>query len=186
MGCDPKGMDPVNQFALVIYIPDPLGRFLDDLRRELVPGCSPHAHVSVLPPRPLSGEHEAACSQARALAEEFAPFEITAGEIEIFPITNVIYIGVECGAEELRRMHRAMATGSFQFIEPFPYHPHITVAQEFPPELVSPLYERARQRWKEYSGPRTFRAEQMHFVQNTAQKRWMDLQQIWLGAVPVL
>jgi len=28
----------LNVFALVIYIPDPLGRFLDDLRRELVPG----------------------------------------------------------------------------------------------------------------------------------------------------
>ena len=41
----------MNQFALVIYIPDPLGRFLDDLRRELAPDCVPHAHVSVLPPQ---------------------------------------------------------------------------------------------------------------------------------------
>jgi hypothetical protein len=44
----------LNVFALVIYIGDPLGRFLDDLRRELSPQCNPHAHVSVLPPRPLS------------------------------------------------------------------------------------------------------------------------------------
>ena len=40
----------LNVFALVVYIPDPLGRFLDDLRRELVPHYNPHAHVSVLPP----------------------------------------------------------------------------------------------------------------------------------------
>ena len=33
----------LNVFALVIYIPDPLGQFLDDLRRELVPHYNPHA-----------------------------------------------------------------------------------------------------------------------------------------------
>ena len=36
----------LNVFALVIYVPGPLGKFLDDLRRKLVPGCNPHAHVS--------------------------------------------------------------------------------------------------------------------------------------------
>ena len=53
----------LNVFALVIYIPDPLGRFLDDLRRELVPGCNPHAHVSVLPPRPLAVDWQVASEQ---------------------------------------------------------------------------------------------------------------------------
>ena len=57
----------LNVFALVIYIPDPLGRFLDDLRRELVPGCNPHAHVSVLPPRPLAVDWQVASEQVKAL-----------------------------------------------------------------------------------------------------------------------
>src|ERR1035438_9490908 len=61
MDFHPNGMlsqipaeERLNVFALVIYIHDPLGSFLDDLRRQLVPGCNPHAHVSVLPPRPLA------------------------------------------------------------------------------------------------------------------------------------
>ena len=57
----------LNVFALVIYIPGPLGKFLDDLRRELVPSYNPHAHVSVLPPRPLAVDWRLASDQARAL-----------------------------------------------------------------------------------------------------------------------
>ena len=67
MGFNPNGVlsrvpaeQRLNVFALVIYIPDPLGRFLDDLRTELVPGCNPHAHVSVLPPRPLAVDWQVA------------------------------------------------------------------------------------------------------------------------------
>lgn len=45
--------EKLNVFALVIYIADPLGGFLDDLRRELIPHYNPHAHISVLPPRPI-------------------------------------------------------------------------------------------------------------------------------------
>src|ERR1035438_4772117 len=110
MGFDPNGMlsrvpaeERLNVFALVIYIPDPLGRFLDDLRRELAPHPNPHAHVTVLPPRPL-----AAAGQARALTEGWAPFEIELAGLQIFPVTNVIYIQIGAGAEELWRMHAAM------------------------------------------------------------------------------
>src|SRR5689334_3885027 len=78
-------------FALVIYIPDPLGRFLDDLRRELVPHYNPHAHVSVLPPRTLSVAVATASEQARALVEGFNPFEVELTDIGIFPHTDVIY-----------------------------------------------------------------------------------------------
>ena len=60
MGCNENGVpsrpsleERLNVFALVVYIPGPLGVFLDELRRELVPHYNPHAHVSVLPPRPL-------------------------------------------------------------------------------------------------------------------------------------
>ena len=119
----------LNVFALVIYIPGPLGEFLDDLRRELVPGCNPHAHVSVLPPRPLAGEWQVASSQTRALADSWAPFEVELTGIDIFPVTDVIYIQVGAGAAELRRMHVAMNAGTLEFKDPFPYHPHIKIGR---------------------------------------------------------
>jgi 2'-5' RNA ligase len=173
-------MEGLNQFALVIYFPDPLARFLDELRIELVAGCRPHAHVTVLPPRPIA-DVDAALEAARIMTPEFPPFEIKAGEVEVFPQTNVIYIGVEKGGEELRAMHEAMNTGPLAFDEPYVYHPHITLAQEFPAADTARLEALARERWQTYTGPRSFHAEMVEFVQNTSQKCWLDLATFGLG-----
>ena len=67
MLCDSSGQDVVNSFSLVAYIPDPLRKFLDDLRRELVPGCVPNAHVTILPPRPPF-RHPGGCHRNHPLA----------------------------------------------------------------------------------------------------------------------
>src|SRR5712692_8234319 len=96
------GAERINLFALVVYIPDPLARFLDDLRKELVPDCLPRAHATILPPRPLSAATDAAIEQARTVAGGFAPFDITTGDVEIFPTTDVIYISIKQGERELR------------------------------------------------------------------------------------
>src|SRR5436190_22525291 len=119
MGVSSNGAARINLFALVVYIPDPLGGFLDDLRRELVPGCLPHAHVTILPPRPLGQDIGAAIEQARSIVSEFAPFEIVAGEVEIFPETDVVYIGIKQGEREMREMYHALNQGALAFKEPF-------------------------------------------------------------------
>jgi len=173
----------LNVFALVIYIADPLGQFLDDLRRELAPGCDPHAHVSVLPPRPLPVDWRTAAEQVRTLTESWAAFDVELTDIVIFPVTNVIYLEVGKGASGLKSMHRAMNQGPLGFEEPFPYHPHITVAQEIPAGQVAAVHELARKRWREYRGSRTFRADRTVFVQNTLRNCWIDLAGYSLGAI---
>jgi 2'-5' RNA ligase len=184
MGCHPNGdQSPVH--ALVIYIPDPLGKFLDELRRELVPGCNPHAHVSVLPPRTLTADWQAAAEQVRECAGSWPPFEIALGEIRIFPVTNVIYLDLASGADEMYRMHGAMSSGALQFPEPFKYHPHVTLAQELRPEDVDDVQIRAQQRWAEYRGPRRFCVEKAAFVKNTSGNCWADLGVFSLNVVPV-
>jgi hypothetical protein len=72
----------LNVFALVTYIPGPLGQFLDDMRRKLVPGCNPHAHVSLLPPRPLAVDWPVASEQVRRILNSWNPFEIELTGIE--------------------------------------------------------------------------------------------------------
>jgi len=186
MGFASDGRDRVNQFALVIYIPDPLGRFVNDLRLELAPSCRPHAHVSVLPPRPLGCPWQLACKEARALAEEFTPFEIEATGTAIFPLSKVIYLEIGNGARELHRMHERLTRANLAHDEPYPYHPHITLAQELPPEAVADAYELARRRWNAYMGPRSFTAERAAFVQNTADNHWLDLAGFSLSGVPAL
>lgn len=192
MSCESNGTqrrvpaeERLNVFALVIYLPEPLGRFLDDLRCELVPQDKPHAHVSVLPPRPLAVDYLIASEQVRALTETWSPFEIELINIEVFPVTNVIYLELGAGAAELRRLHAAMNSRVLEFHEPFPYHPHVTLAQELPASEVTAAHALARRRWQSYQGKRSFRAERAVFVQNTLQNCWVDLVEFGLGTVVV-
>src|ERR1700733_8037347 len=98
----------LNVFALVIYVPGALGQFLDDLRRKLVPGCNPHAHVSLLPQRPLAVYWPVGSEKVRPVLNGLTPFEIELTSVEIFPVTNVIYIQLGRGSVELRQVHQAM------------------------------------------------------------------------------
>ncbi len=177
--------DRLNVFALVIYIPGELGKFLDELRRELVPGCNPHAHVSLLPPRPLSVNWRVAADQVRTTLESCDPFEIELTRIEVFPVTDVIYLEVGRGSPELFRVHEAMNAGALGFQDPFPYHPHVTLAQQLAAGEVAATTEKAHHLWREYTGPRRFPADHAAFVQNSLGDCWIDLAQYSLGGSPV-
>jgi 2'-5' RNA ligase len=192
MGSDSNGVmtgvpaeERLNVYALVIYIPDPLGGFLDDLRRELAPACNPHAHVSMLPPRPLAVDWQVAGEQVRGLTETHPPFAAGLAEVRIFPVTNVTYIEVGAGASELHHMHDAINRDALAFAEPFAYYPHITLAQQIEQDQVQAVHELAERRWKEFTGPKAFRAERAAFVQNTMGNCWIDLAEFRFGAVAV-
>jgi 2'-5' RNA ligase len=186
MLCGDDGAQPINCFALVTYIPGELGAFLDDLRRDLVPGCLPRAHVTVLPPRTLAGPTELAVEELDREIKDLAAFEIESRAVEVFEETSVIYIGLGSGRGELRRIHDILNAGQLRYQEPFPYHPHITVAQEFQREQVEELKQEAQRRWAEYKGNRNFPVESITFVQNTSRNRWLDLAHWTLGAVPTV
>jgi 2'-5' RNA ligase len=172
-------------YALVIYIPDPLGRFLDDLRRELAPKCNPHAHVSVLPPRALTVNWEVASRHARPIAEGCAGFDVELTRVQVFSATNVIYLEIGEGAARLQELHAALSTGVLAFPEPYAYHPHVTLAQEFPSEQLPGMKELAERRWREFRGSKTFRAERAVFVRNTEGDCWQDLATYSIGSVLV-
>ncbi len=180
-----NGVDRESLFALVVYIPDPLGKFLDKLRKDLVPECDPHAHVSVLPPRTLQVEPEKACDEIRRHAEKFPPFEIALGPVRKFTGTDVIYLEVEKGAEQLQAMHARMAAGPLRFNEPYVYHPHVTLAQGIKPEKVEELFAAATEAWKQYRDAPRFRAERAVFVRNSTGQCWEDLAELELGVIRV-
>jgi 2'-5' RNA ligase len=178
---DPAAWDRINSFALVSYIPEPLAGFLDRLRQELVPNCFLRAHVTILPPRPISSTPEAAWETVRTLASRYAPFDVAMTQLEVFPVSDVIHIGIGGGREQLERMHDGLNVEGLKFVEPYPYHPHITLAQELKGDEVDELARVARVRWTEYPLPKTFRVEKAFFVQNTRRKQWLDLGECALG-----
>ena len=188
MLCSGKGVAPgsatslVGQFALVSYIPEPLAGFLDRLRLELTPGCKPHAHVTVLPPRPLEGELKETIQCLAAHCRDAASFTVRLGEVEVFPVSNVIYVNLCFGNDELHSMYRELNSGSLCCPERFPYHPHITIGQHLSPEDVGDAAALARKRWAEYRGPREFQVETLTFVQQVAPEMWVDLAELPLMA----
>lgn len=183
-GCT-NGAEHINLFALVIYIPDPLARFLDDLRRELTPGCLPRAHVTILPPRPLIFSVDAATERARSVVSGSAPFDVLLGGVQIFQSTDVIYLAIKDGEKELRELYLTLNTGSLAADEQFPFEPHITLAQEMEPGQVQEIFELARKRWAAYRYPRRFRAERAFFVQSRDDGTWVDLAEFRFQGVPV-
>lgn len=172
----PKGAaGRINQYALVAYINGRLGDFLLQLRQEIVPGCQLRSHVSILPPRPLTGQEEDAAAFVQESGRHQAGFGVDLGEIEIFPVTNVIYIAIAAGLGELHTMHGKFNGAGLQYTEPFKYHPHITLAQELSEAEHPAALQLCQARWKEYTGPRHFPVETLTFVKNTSICGWVDL-----------
>ncbi|HEY6393622.1 MAG TPA: 2'-5' RNA ligase family protein [Bryobacteraceae bacterium] len=171
----PSVGDRINSFALVSYIPEPLAGFLDRLRQELVPNCFLRAHVTILPPRPISTSPEETWEAIRKVAPDFPSFEVELNAVEVFPVSDVIYIKLSTGSEELRRMHAALNMHGLYFEEAFSYHPHVTLAQDLKPDELDELASVARARWEEFSFARKFRVEKVVFVQNTRRNHWLDL-----------
>jgi 2'-5' RNA ligase len=170
------GEQTLGQFALVSYIPDPLGRFLDDLRLELTPGCNPRAHVTVLPPRPLHSDVNEAIARLVEEARSIPPFRVELGDIQVFTQSHVIYLDIRKGVAQLREFYRLVSRGPLKYDrETFPYHPHITIAQNIVPSEVDVLSAMARRKWAEYPGARDFVVSSLSFVQHVAPTIWTDV-----------
>ncbi len=167
---------PAQQYALVAYVRNPVGTFVEQLRREVHPehGHLP-AHVTVLPPRPLHGSEEEALAEVSKLAASQPAFEIGMGEVESFvPSTPTIFIRVARAAYRMRELHDAINTGALAYEEPWPYMPHLTIAKLNCVPDVQQVLENVRQRWREYVGSRNVRIDNLAFVRGSGQT-WFDI-----------
>lgn len=181
MHSDPCGGESLKCYALVAYLPDPLATFLDDLRRDLAPGFQPHAHLTVLPPRLLEASAEASISYLRPLLAACGPFEVEMRDVEVFPVSDVIYLGIGEGDASLRRMHQRLNGGAVAFATKFPFHPHITLGQDLAPGAVQDLRRIAAERWAAFPHPRRFPLDRVWFVRQTDAGAWQDLEEFSLN-----
>jgi len=174
--------EPINLFAVVAYLPEPLAGFVDALRDELAPGCRLRAHLTILPPRQISGDAASASQELQQVLQEVHAFQVSVGGVWVFPISDVVHIAIDTGREQLRELHMRLNQGLSKAPELWRYHPHITLAQALEPSAVRPASELANRRWREYSGPRSFTIDHMTFVRRTLETKeggtdtpWVDL-----------
>ncbi|SRR5579883_3477255 len=164
----------VSQFALVSYIPAPLSQFLDNLRLRLTPDAKPHAHVTVLPPRPVYADLEELKKRLAPALHDVSPFQIELGSIKVFPVSNVIYLSIARGEPQLRALNRALDKGALHFQTTFSYHPHITLAQDIALPEVERLQRIAEEEWANYQGERGFIVDSLWLVQNVMPDVWLE------------
>lgn len=173
----------LNSYALVAYLPEPLGSFFDNLSKELIPHCKPRSHITLLPPRHLDGPLSEAKTTLERVTAELAPFELEITSIEVFDVTSVVYAAIGDGRERLLHIHKLLNVGALQYAERFPFHPHITLAIDGAPEDIPALVEHARREWAQYPHSKRFLVDNLHLVHNVELGKWVDISSYPLSAM---
>jgi 2'-5' RNA ligase len=187
MGCSPEANSRVSgTFGLVSYIPGPLGSFLNRLRSQLVPGRRLQSHITILPPRVLHSQPEELSAELDSIVPRIQAFKASLGEVEIFPETDVIYLGVRAGWQEMLHAHGLLSEGMLHFKEPYPFHPHVTLAQNIAPENVAETLAQARSGWSEWWAERSFAVDELAFVRNVDPNTWELLSAHPLNSIELL
>ena|SRR5690242_18817228 len=151
-------------FALVSYIPDPLGSFLHGLRQNLPGEDNPQPHITLLPPRPLRLSVDAASQQAQNILLQFPAFEVELSRICSFPETNVLYLEVGKGNRLLYDLHDALNAGDLAHEEKFAFRPHLTLSGPVDPPHLPWVRKQAEIVWYASDHSRRFTLEEIAFL----------------------
>lgn len=171
------------RYAVVSYVRNPIGEFVERLRKELHPEL-PHlaAHLTVLPPRHLHGTESQAVETLEEVCSHVEPFEVNLGEVETFiPVTPTVFIRVVHAASRMRDLHDKLSIHALAEQEEWSYMPHLTIVKMGAEEQAQNAYLMARRRWAQFQGDRSIRVENLTFVREEAQNHWVDLAGVPLG-----
>lgn len=148
-------------FALVTYIPDPLGSFLHDLRYSLPGEDTPRPHVTILPPRPLKLPVDEASQQVQKILSNFSSFEVELSHVRSFPETKVLYLDVDKGASVLHGLHALLNAGDLGYEEPFVFRPHLTLTGPMLDADQNQFRRKAETAWKAVPFARGFTVDEV-------------------------
>lgn len=171
------------RYALVAYVNNAAGEFVEQLRQQLHPELPDFpVHLTILPPRRLQGSELAALEMLEEICSQVEPFEITLGEAETFvPVTPTVFIRVARAAERMHELHDRLNTGVLRAQEDWPYIPHLTIVKLDSENLAQAAYITARDRWALYRGSRNVSVRELTFVREQSENKWADLAGVPLG-----
>ncbi len=171
------------RYALVAYVTNPIGKFVEALRRELHPAL-PHsdAHLTILPPRCLLGSETEALTALQALCSQSNSFPVLLGDVDTFlPGTPTVFVRVEDGAEDMRALHVILNSGALASCETWPYEPHLTIVKMETSAAAQSALTISRSRWEGYQGTRRVQVTELAFVREEDNGTWTDLGHIPLS-----
>ena len=134
------------QIGVAVNIPEPWGGYLTRRRAEAgdPQAVDIPAHVTLLGPteipRDTLPEIEAHLARVAAAHEPYTVHLRGTGTFR--PVTEVVFVVVAAGISECELLAAAIGAGPGLRRETrFPYHPHVTVAQDIAPEALDKVYE---------------------------------------------
>jgi 2'-5' RNA ligase len=171
-----------SRYALVTYVRNPVGEFVEQLRQELHPTIAHMAaHLTILPPRELAGSEAAALEFLEEACGRVVPFSVELGDVETFlPTTPTVFIQVKRGAYRMRELHDQLCGNALGCAESWPYIPHLTILKTETVELAQATCPAAQARWAQFAGKREVYVEELMFVRETG-GCWQDLAPVPLG-----
>jgi 2'-5' RNA ligase len=130
--------------GIVVPIPEPWAQLLVDWRSKV---GDPQAslvppHVTLLPPTEVPVADRAAISAHLAeVARCHAPFDMhLSGTGTFAPVSDVVFIAVARGIGSCELIANDVRRGPLERSLSFPYHPHVTVAHDVPPDMLELAY----------------------------------------------
>ena len=137
---------PVTRIGVAIDIPEPWGPMLT--RRRAAAGgpqaaCAP-AHVTLLGPTEVATAALPAIERhLEKVAAAQQPFTVHLRGTGTFrPVTEVVFVTLVVGISECELLAAAItAADEISREARFPYHPHVTVAQDVPAEALDAVFE---------------------------------------------
>jgi 2'-5' RNA ligase len=171
-----------SRYALVTYLRNPIGEFVEHLRQELHP-TTQHmaAHLTILPPRELRSTEQAALEFLEEACSRVIPFSVELGDVETFlPTTATVFIQVKRAAYRMRELHDQLCGRGLQCTEIWPYIPHLTILKTEDDAEARAAYKIAHERWAQFTGRRDVLVEKLMFVKET-DGCWQDVAPLPLG-----
>jgi 2'-5' RNA ligase len=126
--------------GVVVSIPEPWAQLLvewrgkcGDPQASLVP-----PHVTLLPPTEvLVDDRTAITTHLASVAAAHPPFDLHLAGTDTFrPVSEVVFVAVARGMAECARIAADVRRGPLARPLNFPYHPHVTVAHDVPPDML--------------------------------------------------
>ncbi|MFF7633854.1 2'-5' RNA ligase family protein [Kitasatospora sp. NPDC008050] len=135
--------------GVAVTVPEPFGSAIQDTRAALgdpLARAIP-THVTLLPPTEIRTERlPEVRAHLAAVAAAHQPFRMLLhGSGSFRPVSPVVFVRVEEGAQECRELEAAIRSGPLARELAFPYHPHVTVAHGLPEEALDAALVEARE-----------------------------------------
>ena len=145
----PSGAQPggaTTRIGVAIDVPEPWGQRLTRRRGEAGDPQAAYvpAHLTLLGPSEVPTDLLPAVEKhLEAVARAHRPFTVHLRGTGTFrPVTEVVFVTVAAGISECELLAGAIASaGGITRTSRYPYHPHVTVAQDVPPDALDAVFD---------------------------------------------